>query len=106
MFMSPRFMLLAAALFASCLVAPSWASGDPNDTPPVERLSADTQVDVAIVGGGVSGLSAAKALTDAGYSVVVVEAMDRIGGRCFRHEVLQDTASPLWVDEGGQWVGR
>lgn len=101
MIMFPKYF---AALLVSCLVASSLASGD-STADAVERLPADTQVDVAIVGAGISGLTAGKKLADAGYSVVVVEAMDRIGGRCYRHQVLEDTPSPLWVDEGGQWVG-
>ncbi|KAM9358727.1 L-amino-acid oxidase [Symphorus nematophorus] len=36
---------------------------------------------VAIIGGGIAGLTAAKFLEDAGHKVTIIEASDRIGGR-------------------------
>uniref|UniRef100_A0A3Q3XGE2 Amine oxidase n=1 Tax=Mola mola TaxID=94237 RepID=A0A3Q3XGE2_MOLML len=36
---------------------------------------------VAIIGGGIAGLTAAKLLEDAGHKVTIIEASDRIGGR-------------------------
>jgi len=56
---------------------------------------------VAIVGAGLSGLSAARKLVDAGVSVVVLEARDRVGGRTLSHA----TAHGDRVELGAQWLG-
>ena len=45
--------------------------------------SGSEQPDVVIVGAGSAGIAAAQTLTDAGRSVLVLEAMGRIGGRAF-----------------------
>jgi monoamine oxidase len=57
-------------------------------------------VDVVVIGGGISGLIAAKRLVDAGLDVVVLEAHHRVGGRLYT-KVLDDGAA---FDMGGQWV--
>lgn len=57
--------------------------------------------DVAIVGAGLAGLSAARALKAAGLSVTVLEARDRVGGRT----VNEPIGDGKIVELGGQWVG-
>ncbi|KAJ6667610.1 hypothetical protein lerEdw1_016731 [Lerista edwardsae] len=60
-----------------------------------------TKYDVVVVGGGISGMSAAKLLIESGLSVVVLEARDRVGGRT--HTVRNKEVG--YVDVGGAYVG-
>ena len=57
--------------------------------------------EVAIVGAGLAGLTAARELRKRGKSVVVLEAQDRVGGRTLNHTFSDGTL----VEIGGQWVG-
>src|SRR3954471_11665122 len=59
------------------------------------------RADVAIVGGGLAGLTAARILVKAGHSVIVLEARDRVGGRTFNHKLPDGQA----VEAGGEYVG-
>ena len=62
---------------------------------------ASQTVDVAVVGAGLAGLTAARDLMARGHSVAVVEARDRVGGRTL-NEPLEDGKV---VEVGGQWIG-
>ncbi|MYR06068.1 FAD-dependent oxidoreductase [Gordonia sp. SID5947] len=55
--------------------------------------------DVIVIGAGPSGLSAAHHLAEAGRSVAVLEARDRVGGRTWT-----DTVDGAVLEIGGQWV--
>ncbi|MDF0529647.1 NAD(P)/FAD-dependent oxidoreductase [Tsukamurella sp. 8F] len=58
-------------------------------------------VDVVVVGAGASGLTAASDLAAAGFSVQVIEARDRIGGRI--HTVPDRYGHP--IEYGAEFVG-
>lgn len=58
------------------------------------------QVDVAIIGAGLAGLTAAHRVLQAGHSCVVLEARDRIGGRIYSHQL---TGGGI-VDLGAAWI--
>ncbi|BBX68686.1 flavin monoamine oxidase family protein [Mycolicibacterium psychrotolerans] len=57
--------------------------------------------DYIVIGAGFAGLTAALRLTQAGHSVLVMEARDRPGGRTFT-EVGVDNS---YIDHGGTWIG-
>jgi monoamine oxidase len=74
----------------------------------------DRTHDVVVIGAGMAGLTAARALAEAGRKVLVVEAQDRIGGRIWtRHigeeaielgaEFIHGRPPELWalIDEAG-----
>jgi monoamine oxidase len=58
------------------------------------------EADVIVVGAGFAGLKAAQDLVDAGRSVIVLEAKDRVGGRSKPVDFAGGVA-----DLGCQWIG-
>jgi len=69
--------------------------GSSSSSPPA---SGGGPFDVAIIGAGVAGLTAANALVAAGKKVVVLEARARVGGRAYT-----DNTFVLPADLGAQW---
>jgi monoamine oxidase len=64
-------------------------------------VSTPREADVCIVGAGLAGLTAARRLSQAGRSVVVLEARDRVGGRIW----TQTSAGGVPVDMGAAFIG-
>jgi monoamine oxidase len=68
-------------------------------TPLMNPLSQSNSADVLVIGAGAAGIAAARELVDAGLSVIVIEARDRIGGRVFT-----DRSMGVPVDLGASWI--
>ena len=64
-------------------------------------MAGRAEADVIVVGAGLAGLTAARKVQQAGYSVLVIEARDRVGGRVLNHRLDDGHV----VDVGGQFVG-
>jgi monoamine oxidase len=58
------------------------------------------EADVCVVGAGYAGLTAARDLSRAGKTVVLLEARDRVGGRIW----TQGLADGSSIDRGGAWL--
>ena len=54
---------------------------------------------VLIIGAGISGLAAAKKLKDKGFTIIVLEAQEKIGGR-----IRTDRSMGIAFDEGASWI--
>ncbi|MGZ4200576.1 MAG: flavin monoamine oxidase family protein [Thermoleophilaceae bacterium] len=66
------------------------------------RAAARThKADVVVVGAGLAGLTAARLIQNAGHSVVVLEARDRVGGRLLNHSIGDGKIA----EAGGEYVG-
>jgi monoamine oxidase len=59
------------------------------------------KIDVVIIGAGAAGLAAARALVNASFEVVVLEARERIGGRVF---TVHDHGTPVPIELGAEFI--
>ncbi|MBF4573369.1 FAD-dependent oxidoreductase [Herbiconiux sp. VKM Ac-1786] len=65
------------------------------------RAIADDGERIAVIGAGLAGATAARALADAGFDVVVLEGRDRVGGRILTRE---ESGWPFPVELGSPTV--
>jgi len=67
---------------------------------PALALPASSGIDVVIVGAGAAGIAAARRIAAAGRKLMLFEATDRVGGRCFT-----DTRTfGIPYDRGAHWI--
>jgi monoamine oxidase len=58
------------------------------------------EADIVVIGAGAAGIAAARRVAAANRKVIVIEALDRVGGRC-----LTDTATfDVPFDRGARWM--
>jgi monoamine oxidase len=89
----------AAAALPSVARADEEESAEPSSTPASSTIP--KKADVAVVGAGLAGLSAARAIARAGHSVVVLEARERVGGRTWNRPITGGS----YIDAGAEFVG-
>lgn len=65
-------------------------------------IDSNSKVDVVVIEAGISGLIAARDLEKQNRSTTVLEAQERIAGRCHRMQTINN----WWLDLGGQWMGQ
>ena len=90
-----RFLHHSLAGLSGLLITPSLLAScrrDEEDIRPNDRT-------VIVVGAGIAGLAAARKLRAQGYTVIVLEAQDRVGGR-----LRTDRSLGVAFDEGASWI--
>jgi monoamine oxidase len=99
---SRRRFLAGGAATATGVLVPAAAQAATESAAKRKAAPRKTRkVDVVVVGGGLAGLSAARAIVKAGKSVVVLEARGRVGGRTLNHSLGHGKV----VEIGGEFVG-
>lgn len=91
------FMAQGTALGGAVLAGSSPLTGFADETTVAAKAAR-----VAIVGGGLAGLSAAHALRKAGIEASLYEASDRLGGRCFSER--KAFAEGQIAERGGEFI--
>jgi monoamine oxidase len=96
--LSRRSLLTGSAVGAAASLLP-WGNAD--EALAAERARGVSHHDVAVIGAGFAGITAARDLHASGIDVILLEARDRVGGRTLNHKI---DATHI-VEVGGQWLG-
>jgi monoamine oxidase len=85
--LSRRRFVAASAASAAGVAAPAWGATGPD-------------AEIVVIGAGAAGIAAARRIATTRARVIVLEATDRIGGRCF----TDTTTFGVPYDRGAHWI--
>lgn len=90
-----KFVISTLKTIPLVLLVPNFLASCSKD----EMTASPNGKTVIIIGAGISGLAAAKKLKDKGFSVIVLESQEKIGGR-----IRTDKSLGIAFDEGASWI--
>lgn len=99
---TPRGIDRRALIGSAAIGALALAGGSDSHAQSAQPGDRSTEeVEVVVIGAGFAGLNAAVRIAQAGKSVRLIEARDRVGGRVVNHALADGTM----IEAGGQFVG-
>ena len=96
-----RSLVVGAGALGALTATSALPTLTPSATGATSSGALPAEVDVVVVGAGLSGLVAARDVLAGGHSVLVVEARDRVGGRILNHKLTDGSV----IESGAAFVG-
>jgi monoamine oxidase len=94
-----RDFLKVASIGAASAFALSCEMLTPNEESETMNQNSTNHTEILVIGAGIAGLAAARALTEGDWDVIILEARNRIGGRMWT-----DTSLGVPLDLGASWI--